>query len=229
MVQLAARARRRRGRAAGGRAHPPRQHGLLAEPRRRRPGRGDGGGRRLGPASRPAPGGAGARAPVCHEPLPAHVVPRPLLLPLPREPRRGARLRRLRQLPDGLREPHGVVPAPDDGARRHPDRRDPDDRRLSPGTAVRERVPGAARPPDVRADPHDAELRRDRRVLPLLLRADLRPPLASGESVHRPPVHPPRHARAGAGRHHHRRRLDVVALRDAPRPLRPGQRPGLPL
>src|SRR5207237_10143663 len=98
-------------------------------------------------------GGAGSVARITLESLPAPVVPRPLLLPLPLEPRRGARLCRLRQLTDGLRESHSVGPAPDDGARRHPDRRDPDDRRLTPGAALREGVPWAARPPDVGADP----------------------------------------------------------------------------
>jgi multiple sugar transport system permease protein len=63
--------------------------------------------------------------------------------------------------------------------------------------------------------PDDALLRRGGRLLPLLLRADLRPAEPSRARLHRRAVHPAPDARRRHGRRGHRRRLDVVAVRDA--------------
>ena len=89
--------------------------------------------------------------------------------------------------------------------------------------------PGRAHPADPGADADDAVVRRGRRLLPLLLRADLRPAQPGRPAVHRRAVHPARHARRCARRHRLRRRLDVVAVRHAAGAGRPGQRAEVPL
>ena len=109
------------------------------------------------------------------------------------------------------------------------DGRHPDGRGLSAGAPVREGVPRPPRPADAGADPDDALVRRGRRLLPLLLRADLRPAQPGGAAVHRRAVHPARQPGRRARRDRVRRCLDVVAVRHAAGAGRPGQRAEVPL
>ena len=105
-----------------------------------------------------------------------------------------------------------------------PDRDRADGRGLPPGAAVRAPVPGPPLAADPGADADDALVRRGRRVLPLLLRATFG--LVS-QAARCSPASPDPAGDAGRrhGRHHHGRRLDVVAVRHAAGPGRPGSVP----
>ena len=90
--------------------------------------------------------------------------------------------------------------------------------------AVFQAVSASALSDDSGADADDALVRRRRRLLPLLLRSDLRAAFAGGARVHRSALHPDANGMGRARRHRLRRRLDVVALRHAAGAGRPRQR-----
>jgi len=105
----------------------------------------------------------------------------------------------------------------------------PDVHRLPAGAAIRTRISRPAHPADAGADADDAEFRRRRRLLPLLLRSDLRlaePGLkaVTGESLTL--LATPAGAMAGIVFADF---LDVVAVRHAAGTGRAGQRAALPL
>ena len=229
LVELAARADPGRGRDPSGGRRSAARGRVLGRARAGRAGRRDRGRQRLGPLPwRPARG-AGDRAAVRDEHLSADVVVRAQLLQFPRQPAGPAELHRAQQLREGADRSGGLGPPADDRAGGRADGRRADGRGLSAGAPVREEVSAAPRPPDAGADPDDALVRRGRRLLPLLLRADLRALEPGGAAVHRRAVHPARQPRRRARRDRVRRRLDVVAVRDAAGARRPGQRAQVPV
>ena len=126
-------------------------------------------------AARPLSGGAGDHRAVRDEHLPADVVVRAQLLPLPGQPAGAARFRLVPQLREDPDRRHGLGAVPDDRRHRRLERAVAAGRRLPAGAAVREGIPAAPHPADAGADPDDAVLRGGRGVLQAVLRADLRP------------------------------------------------------
>ena len=183
----------------------------------------------MGKAPRAAPRRPRPRDPGGDEHLPAAVVARLELLPLPGEPVVAAALRGAQLLREGHLGPQRLGPAPDDRHRGRADGRAPAHHRLRSRPHVRARVPGPAHPAHAGADPDDAELRRGRGLLPLLLRADVRPVEPSGTGLYRRALHPARISGGGDRRHCLRRRMDVVTLRDAARARGARQRAEVPL
>ena len=171
----------------------------------------------------------GDHHPLSRQHFSADVVVRPQLLCIQGQPARAARVHRPQKL---RRRAHrsrhlGTVPQYRDHRRRQ--RRAAVDRRLPAGVAVRAGISAAALSSDARPFADDVVAQRRRGFLQTLLRPDAR--------LYQP-VHFAVHARhlchsvdpgAGDDRDRRRRRLDVVAVRDAAGAGRPGERPEISL